>query len=175
MIRHAEPIPLQFVNYTTGATTTNGSINLAMHATGDLGVFVAPFKMEIQEAGAVVKVGFVGSAISSAKIKMDKRVNCGSDSSRGDGDIAELNFGVTGASAQGACVYDLAGQGVMVEPGQEVVVEGWYRRRVVPLLEMVHIEAPGFGRRVYRQWLEMGGAVVIAAFGAVVLWLALLL
>jgi hypothetical protein len=126
MIRHAEPIPLQFVNYTTGATTVNGSINLAMHATGDLGVFVAPFKMEIQEAGAVVKVGFVGSSISSAKLKMDKRVNCGSDTNRGDGDIAELNFGVTGASAQGACVYDLAGQGVMVEPGQEVVVENMY-------------------------------------------------
>ena len=59
--------------------------------------------------------------------------------------------------------------------GQEVVVEGWYRRQVVPLLEMVRIEAPGFGRRVYRQWLEMGGAAVVAAFGALVLWLAMLL
>jgi Zn-dependent protease with chaperone function len=58
--------------------------------------------------------------------------------------------------------------------GQEVVVEGWYRRPVMPMLEMVHLEAPGFSRRVYRQWLEMGGALVIATVGAALLGLLMM-
>jgi Zn-dependent protease with chaperone function len=59
--------------------------------------------------------------------------------------------------------------------GQEVVVEGWYRRQVVPYIEMVHLEAPHFSRRVYRQWIEMGGALVIAAIGGALLWLLMIL
>jgi hypothetical protein len=126
MLRHAEPNALQFWYFGTAASCVNGSINLATYAAGDLGSFSAPYKCEVVEAMALVKVAFVGASISSAKIKMDKRVNCGSDTNRGDGDVAEINFGYTGASLQGACVYDLAGQGVMLEPGQEVVVENMY-------------------------------------------------
>lgn len=127
MLRHAEPVILPFAFWgTTAGSYLNGALILATLATGDYGGFTIPIKCEVQEAGAVVKTGFVGASIASAQLKFDKRVNAGSDTNRGDGDIAQLYFGTTGASAQGACVYDLAGQGVMLEPGQEVVVENMY-------------------------------------------------
>ena len=123
MLRHAEPYSLPYVPFTTGATNTDGKLNLAGHAAADVGKFVIPFKCEVIEAGAVVVTNFVGASIADGRVKLDSRANAGSDTDREDGDIADLNFGTTGASAQGDVVYDLVGQGNILEPGQEVVVE----------------------------------------------------
>ncbi len=53
--------------------------------------------------------------------------------------------------------------------GQEVEVEGWYRRKVVPLLELRRIQGPGVGRTIRRPYVWMGCALVLAMLGLAML------
>jgi len=53
--------------------------------------------------------------------------------------------------------------------GQEVEVEGWYRRQVVPLLELRRIQGPGVGRTIRRPYVWMGCAAVLAMLGLAML------
>jgi hypothetical protein len=135
MLRPGEMILLTFDPKTTGVTTTDSAINLAMHATADIGFFRIPFKCEAIEAGAFILADFVGASIADAELKFDLRPTIGSDTNRGDGDIADLNFGTTGASEAGKQVWDIVaqtaelitGQGVgILLPGNEVVVQNMF-------------------------------------------------
>jgi Zn-dependent protease with chaperone function len=52
--------------------------------------------------------------------------------------------------------------------GQEVTVEGWYRRPVVPMLELRRLLAgDGRGRTVYRPYIEMVLVALVMAVGAI--------
>ncbi len=60
--------------------------------------------------------------------------------------------------------------------GAEVTIEGWYRRPVVPMLELRRLQGPGgLSRSVYRPYLEMAFAGIVMALGAIGLALVLLL
>jgi Zn-dependent protease with chaperone function len=49
--------------------------------------------------------------------------------------------------------------------GQEVVVEGWYRRPVVPLLELRKMTAPNGTKSIYRPYVEMVLAGLVMVLG----------
>jgi hypothetical protein len=88
-------------------------------ATGDKGTFIVPFRCEVFLAGATVTEVCCG-ADSTPVVKFDKRPTAGSDTDRGDGDIANL---VLATTAAGKVMYDRAAKGEVLEPGEEVVVE----------------------------------------------------
>lgn len=85
----------------------------------DLGLFVIPFKCEVLEAGLAITETCAGGSTTPV-VDFDSRPTAGSDSSRGAADIAHL---VLGTTAAGKVVYDLAGKGTILYPGQEVVVQ----------------------------------------------------
>jgi hypothetical protein len=85
----------------------------------DVSRFVVPFKCEVFLAGLAITETCAGDSTKPV-VAFDKRPTLGSDSSRGDGDIA--NF-VCGATAAGKVLYDLAGRGTVLYPGDEVVVQ----------------------------------------------------
>ena len=85
----------------------------------DVGVFHVPFKCEVVRAQASVTEGCAGGDTTPV-LKFDKRPTGGSDTGRGDGDIANL---VLGTTPQGKTLYDEAALGTVLEPGEEVVVE----------------------------------------------------
>lgn len=85
----------------------------------DVAVFPIPFKCRVEYAGAAVTETCAG-ATTTPVVKFDLRPTAGSDTDRGDGDIANL---VLGTTAAGKFMYDKAAIGTMLEPGQEVVVE----------------------------------------------------
>ena len=63
-----------------------------------------------------------GNAIGAAGVvKVDKRPTFGSDTSRGDGDIAVLN--VPNGFAAGAVLYQRCEPPVVMEPGTEAVIQ----------------------------------------------------
>ena len=85
----------------------------------DVGVFHVPFKCQVVRGQASVTETCAG-ATTTPVLKFDKRPTAGSDTSRGDGDIADL---VLGTTAQGKTIYDEVAIGAVLEPGEEVVVE----------------------------------------------------
>ena len=88
-------------------------------ATGDMGVFIVPFKCIVVRAGVVVTETCAGLTTTPV-IKFDKRPTAGSDGSRGDGDVANL---VLSTTVQGKVMYDEVYKGTVLTPGEEVVVE----------------------------------------------------
>jgi len=60
--------------------------------------------------------------------------------------------------------------------GHEVVVEGWYRRPVVPMVELRKLTAgDGRSRGVFRPYIEMAFAAIVMVLGALgTIWLGLL-
>ena len=60
--------------------------------------------------------------------------------------------------------------------GQEVTVEGWYRRPVVPMLELRKMSAAdGRNRSVFRPYVEMALAAMVMVLGAMgIVWLMFL-
>lgn len=107
----------------TGTSVDSQGIDLAVCANGDdLGAFDIPYKVAVHRAEVEIKEGLAG-ATGTARIKFDLRPTAGSDTDRGDGDIGDLNLGVTGVSAQGERAYDKVAFGTALEPGEEVVVE----------------------------------------------------
>ena len=126
MLRHAEPIELRFYPATPDDIPSTG-VDCA-HNPGatpaDLGYWQIPFKCEVFEANVGIIAGLAGTGVA-ARFKFDRRFTTGSDSGRTDGDVGDIYLGITGASAAGDVVYDLAGQaaGVTLEPGMQVVFE----------------------------------------------------
>jgi len=114
------PTYLPFIPAAVGTSWDEKGILLTGHGTGDAGVFSVPFKCEVERAQLTITVATEAGA---AEVKFDKRPTAGSDTSRGDGDIADINIGVAGVSAQGEVAYDLVAAGVTLEPGQQVVVQ----------------------------------------------------
>ena len=88
-------------------------------AAGDMGSFIILSKCEVFRAGALVTEVCAGST-STPVVKFDKRPTGGSDTERGDGDIAELKLLTTVA---GKVMIDEVAKGEILYPGEEVVVE----------------------------------------------------
>ena len=84
----------------------------------DVGRFVVPFKCQVILAALVVTEVCAGTL--TPVVAFDKRPTAGSDTDRGDGDIA--NF-VMGTTAAGKVLYDLAAAGTVLTPGEEVIIE----------------------------------------------------
>jgi hypothetical protein len=85
----------------------------------DMGSFIVPFKCKVLLAGLMITETNAG-ATTPGVVKYDKRPTAGSDTARGDGDIAEFKLLTTAA---GKFLYDEVGVGITLEPGQEVVVQ----------------------------------------------------
>lgn len=115
MLRSNEPIALplhQHVDY-------DDALGIDMdQAVGDMGTFIIPFKCEILLAGLVVTEVCAGTV--KPVVKFDKRPTAGSDTDRGDGDVASFALETTAA---GKVMYDEGELGDTLEPGEEVVVE----------------------------------------------------
>ena len=115
MLRSNEPVALplhQHVDY-------DDALGIDMdQRVGDMGTFIIPFKCEVLLAGLVVTEVCAGTA--TPVVKFDKRPTAGSDTSRGDGDVANFALSTTAA---GEVMYDEAEMGDILEPGEEVVVE----------------------------------------------------
>lgn len=119
----------------------------------DVAVFPIPFKCTVEFAGFMVTEVCAGST-STPVVKFDKRPTAGSDTARGDGDIAEIKL-LT--SAPGVFMYDEVGIKTVLEPGMEVVVE----------LAVAAVGTPtGHGRPVLvvhprdEMWANLSNAVV---------------
>ena len=96
------PLPLDlFVGYDDAAGVD------CDQAAADVGVFHVPFKCQVVRAQAVVTETCAGGTTTPI-VKFDKRPTAGSDTGRGDGDIANL---VLGTTAQGKVLYDEAAPG----------------------------------------------------------------
>lgn len=119
MLRSGEPINLQFKANESGTTVDNDGVDLDGHQTGDVGKFVIPFKCEVLYSALVVTEGMGGTP----ELKFDHRPTAGSDADRGDGDIGDINLGVSGVSDEGEVAYDRVAEGTALEPGEEVVLE----------------------------------------------------
>lgn len=91
----------------------------ADQSPADVAVFTIPYKCTVLRAMLVVTETCAGST-STPVVAMDSRPTAGSDTDRGVADVA--NFALS-TSAAGAAMYDDAGYGVELEPGEEVVVE----------------------------------------------------
>jgi hypothetical protein len=115
MLRSDLPISLRFNVFETLGTRVDGGMNIATGAT-DIGSFAIPFKCAVLEAGVIVKTAIDASAV----VKFDHRITAGSDTGRGDGNIAALTLTAT---AQGKQMYDLVAQGSILNPGTETVVQ----------------------------------------------------
>lgn len=87
-------------------------------AAKDVGSFIIPYRCEVFLAGVVVCETCVGAA--TPVVDFDKRPTAGDDTSRGSADIAHLVLGLTAA---GKVMYDRVAKGVVLEPGEEVVVQ----------------------------------------------------
>lgn len=88
-------------------------------AAGDMGSFVIPYRCEVFLAGAVVCETCAGGTTTPV-VKFDLRPTAGDDTDRGDGDIANL---VLSTTAAGKVMYDRAAKGMVLEPGEEVIVQ----------------------------------------------------
>ena len=88
-------------------------------SAADMGSFVIPFRCEVFQAGMMVTETCAGATYTPV-VKFDLRPTAGSDTSRGDGDIAELKLLTTAA---GKVMIDEVAKGDILEPGEEVVVE----------------------------------------------------
>lgn len=68
-----------------------------------------------------VALVFTTSVNATGQVKFDKRPTAGSDTSRGDGDVATINYTST-TGAQGKIVYK-EGLNIELKPSEEVVAE----------------------------------------------------
>ncbi|MBU2549026.1 MAG: hypothetical protein KKB20_11470 [Proteobacteria bacterium] len=109
-------LPFFHADYDAAGVSAEG-IDLDQ-AAADVGKFLVPFKCQVIQAGLAVTETCGGA--TPGVVKYDKRPTAGSDASRGDGDIAAFNMAATAA---GKFLYDKAGLGTVLEPGEEVVVE----------------------------------------------------
>jgi hypothetical protein len=93
---------------------------LAAGSTGDKATIAVPFKCEV--AMLFVLVTGTSAHATAAVIKFDKRVTAGSDTGRGDGDVGAISK-TASLDQQGKYLYERPATRVLLEPGQEVIVE----------------------------------------------------
>lgn len=108
--------------YTSGqyeVPMTVGTSTLDLTTTGDKARW-APGLVPVIVRGVVLQLN--AQPGDAGVLKFDKRPTFGSDTSRGDGDVAVLNLIAGAAHAAGKQVYKM-GLNVQINPGQEVVVE----------------------------------------------------
>lgn len=112
------PIPLQFrpLDYDAVGIGTVG-VDLDQPAA-DVGFFSIPFKCQVYIAGLEITETCAGS--TPGVVAFDKRPTAGSDTERGDADIASFAMGTTAA---GKFLYDTVARGTVLEPGEQVVVQ----------------------------------------------------
>lgn len=84
----------------------------------DVAVFVVPFKCEVILAMLAISETCAGT--TPGVVDFDRRPTIASDTSRGAADIAHFLMGTTAA---GKVLYDQAGLGTILYPGDEVVVQ----------------------------------------------------
>ncbi len=116
MLRTDLPIPLPF-HYLVDYDDDDGID--ADQAAADVGRFIVPWKCQVVEAQLVITETCAGSTTTPV-VAFDSRPTVGSDTNRGAADIANFACSTTAA---GKVLYDLAGRGVELEPGEEVVVQ----------------------------------------------------
>lgn len=104
---------------------TGGLFEVVMATAADLnsvadvtGAVYAPGTQPVYVRGVAAVIA--NDIAATGVVKFDKRPTAGSDSGRGDGDVAVLNL--TTAHTGGKVVYKL-GLNVLIMPGQEVVAE----------------------------------------------------
>lgn len=116
MLRSGDPISLRdhyIVDY-------DDALGVDMdQSPADVVVFSVDHSCMVKLAGAHVTETNAGTSTPGV-VKFDKRPTAGSDTDRGDGDIATLNMGTTAA---GKTIYDEVAVGTELNPGEEVVVE----------------------------------------------------
>lgn len=88
-------------------------------SAADVAIFPIPFKCEIVRVGCTVTEVCAGSS-STPVVDFDSRPTAGSDTDRGAADIGHL---VLGTTAAGKVMYDEAGAGTVLEPGEEIVCQ----------------------------------------------------
>lgn len=90
----------------------------SLASAADVGDWAPGYSPVIIRAVALV---FTTAVNNSGTLKVDKRPTAGSDTSRGDGDVADIDYTTT-TGAQGKVVYQ-DGIDVEVAPGEEIVFE----------------------------------------------------
>jgi hypothetical protein len=92
----------------------------ALSSTGDVtgGKWAPGFHPHIVRAVMAVITNAIGDP---CVIKVDKRPTAGSDTSRGDGDVAVLTISTTNGALGNVCYAD--GLDVEIKPGEEIVFE----------------------------------------------------
>lgn len=140
MLRSDLPISLPYC--TTIATKfEDGFILSQIQATApstapvnvDLAIFDIPFKCRVFEVGVLILADLSGVNPGPHDFRFDVRKTAGSDTGRSDGSAGIVYTYVTGASAQGDYVYDLAGKVPynsvtnagcsILEPGMQVIFQ----------------------------------------------------
>jgi hypothetical protein len=104
-----------------GASDAQG-IDLA-GAPGDFAVFDVPGKCQVIEAGLIITEAVVG-ATTFGRVAFDKRPAAGSDTGRGDGDVADFVLdNLAAAPVAGNVVVSRPASAVILYPGEQVVVQ----------------------------------------------------
>lgn len=85
----------------------------------DIARFAPAMKFRVKYVACVVTETSAGDTTTGV-VKFDKRPTAGSDTSRGDGDIGHIKVLTTAA---GKCLFDRAGHGEVIEPGEEVIFQ----------------------------------------------------
>lgn len=95
---------------------------LSLASAADIGGYAPTFHSVVVRAVSLVVTNGdeSGGTTSAIVVKFDKRPTAGSDTSRGDGDVATLTS--SGNVAQGTGLYN-DGLNIRVDPGEEVVCE----------------------------------------------------
>lgn len=109
--KHTLPVHL-IVDYDDGV-----GVDLDQTAA-DVALIFIPFRCHVRFAGLTITETCAGT--TPGVVKMDLRPTAGSDTARGDGDIANFAMATTAA---GKLLYDLVAVGTILYPGQQVVVE----------------------------------------------------
>lgn len=95
----------------------DGAATLDLTSTGDKARWSPGFRPYVVRAVSIQLNAAPGDA---GVVKFDKRITFGSDTGRGDGDVAIVNLAT--AHPAGESIYK-GGLNVEIQPGQEVVME----------------------------------------------------
>ena len=94
--------------------------------------------MQITRAGLVVE----GTDAGGATVKFDRRVLAGSDTGRGDGDVATIT--IPASNQQGKVLYEEPSSTLVLDAGDQVVVEVTAESvtalNCVPFLEFIDVQ-----------------------------------
>lgn len=106
------------MSYTHSKYEVLVTANAALSSAADVGDWSPGYIPHIIRAVALV---FTTIMSHTGVLKVDKRTLAGSDTGRGDGDIATINYTVALGTA-GACIYK-DGLNIEILPGQEAVFQ----------------------------------------------------